>query len=827
VSIVNVLLWSTYESHINGARSLIDHVVVNQNMKDYLTEFYTVDDIDNKSDHISVVANINISVEHFACTKKKHEPKVAWYKASMDDIKKYKVEIDNAIRTMNIPESALKCINVNCVDHQNEIEQYCVDLLKVCLNVGKCVLPSVGNTGEKPKSKQPLAGWDEYVADKKEIALLFHWLWKDAGKPRNGYLAHERRRTRAQYHYAICTLKKYQDALKSESMAQSMTNGNMRDFWKETKKMKGSNKKLPTTVDGVTGDENIAQVFLNKFEGLYNSVGYNNNNMEKIKQTVINKLTNESESLITDSLFSLDDFKCAIKHIHKNKFDGSLGMFSDHIIYGTDKLWQCLVRLYNAMTVHGVTPTELLCGTLIPIPKNRRANICISDNFRAVCLQSVLCKIMDIMILQRESTNLKTSDLQFGFKKGLSAALATSTVLSTIDYYVNRGGRVYTLALDATKAFDRVQYDKLFAMLIERGVNPLYIRLLLNMYCNQKLRVSFNGSNSSWFGVANGVKQGGVLSPTLFGIYIDGMLKDLEASGYGCYVGEVYCGVVAYADDQQLLAPTGYSLRKMVKVCERYASKYNIKFNGSKSLLMCCGKGNMPPRILVNGEVVPTVDKMSHLGNVMVCDNNDFLIDNIVRDFNIKVNHFLTDFGRVTSRVKNILFKQHCASLYGVQNCIMSDLEEMCVAWRKAVRRVWQVPYRTHNRYIPHLSQTFPIGVIISKRFIKHFISGFQNDNNTVQFIFQNSINARSRLGSNIRYVCEEYGLDVYKIGHLEFSDVCNRMIGEWKKGVMEDDVRVCEQIIEMCELRDTCIMNPWLLERNEIEDIIEYLCIA
>ena len=52
-------------------------------------------------------------------------------------------------------------------------------------------------------------------------------------------------------------------------------------------------------------------------------------------------------------------------------------------------------------------------------------------------------------------------------------------------------------------------------------------------------------------------------------------------------------------------------------------------------------------------------------------------------------------------------------------------------------------------------------------------------------------------------------------------------MIGKWKKGVMEDDVRVCEQIIEMCELRDTCIMNPWLLERNEIEDIIEYLCIA
>ena len=135
---------------------------------------------------------------------------------------------------------------------------------------------------------------------------------------------------------------------------------------------------------------------------------------------------------------------------------------------------------------------------------------------------------------------------------------------------------------------------------------------------------------------------------------------------------------------------------------------------------------------------------MSHLGNVMMSDDNDLLVDNIVRDFTMTVNHFLADFGRVTSRVKNILFKQHCASLYGVQNCLMSELVEMCVPWRKAVRRVWQVPYRTHNRYIPYLSQTFLIGLIISKRFIKHFISGFQNDNNTVQFIFQNSINTRS-----------------------------------------------------------------------------------
>ena len=58
--------------------------------------------------------------------------------------------------------------------------------------------------------------------------------------------------------------------------------------------------------------------------------------------------------------------------------------------------------------------------------------------------------------------------------------------MQTVDYYIDNGGKVYGLALDATKAFDRVEYSRLFALLIERGLNPLYVRLILEMYTNQK-----------------------------------------------------------------------------------------------------------------------------------------------------------------------------------------------------------------------------------------------------------------------------------------------------------------------------------------------------
>ncbi len=66
--------------------------------------------------------------------------------------------------------------------------------------------------------------------------------------------------------------------------------------------------------------------------------------------------------------------------------------------------------------------------------------------------------------------------------------------------------------------FDRFQYDKLFNLLGKHKINPLYIRLLMSMCINQKLWVIFNGNSSEWFNVTNGVKQGGILSPILFGV---------------------------------------------------------------------------------------------------------------------------------------------------------------------------------------------------------------------------------------------------------------------------------------------------------------------
>ena len=90
------------------------------------------------------------------------------------------------------------------------------------------------------------------------------------------------------------------------------------------------------------------------------------------------------------------------------------------------------------------------------------------------------------------------------------------------------------------------------------------------------------GKLSEPFTVANGVKQGTVVSP-LFGIYIDNLFKELKQLGQGCRVEPTFAGAFGYADDVALIAPLLYAQKKMISVCESYAERYHITFNPTKS----------------------------------------------------------------------------------------------------------------------------------------------------------------------------------------------------------------------------------------------------
>jgi Reverse transcriptase (RNA-dependent DNA polymerase) len=115
----------------------------------------------------------------------------------------------------------------------------------------------------------------------------------------------------------------------------------------------------------------------------------------------------------------------------------------------------------------------------------------------------------------------------------------------------------------------------------------------------------------------NRVKQGGISSPILFCVYIDELLRRLQDANIGCFIGNVYTGELAYADDVTLVAPTAEALRRMLEICNKYAEEFSSLFNANKSkciVVRSVGQqtNDILPRFLISGKPVDYVKRWSH-----------------------------------------------------------------------------------------------------------------------------------------------------------------------------------------------------------------------
>ena len=118
--------------------------------------------------------------------------------------------------------------------------------------------------------------------------------------------------------------------------------------------------------------------------------------------------------------------------------------------------------------------------------------------------------------------------------------------------YRSLNSNVYSCFLDASKAFDRMNHYVLFDKLLKHGV-PLYaVRILIVWYTSQTM-LRWNNVLSSGFGVSNGVRQGGILSPYLFCVYMDDLSIKLNYIKVGCTIGTTLINHLMYADDLVLL----------------------------------------------------------------------------------------------------------------------------------------------------------------------------------------------------------------------------------------------------------------------------------
>ena len=238
-----------------------------------------------------------------------------------------------------------------------------------------------------------------------------------------------------------------------------------------------------------------------------------------------------------------------------------------------------------------MVPVAFGHGLTIPLPKDADiTNHRSLDQFRAITISPVISKIFEHCILREFSDYLFSNPAQFGFKKQLGCRHAIYCVKEIVDHFTRAGSTVNICTIDISKAFDKVDYYLLFIKLLKRNIPKNIILTLVDWYTNSFIYVKWCGVISSCYKMSSGVRQGGVLSPVLFNLYVDDVLMELRQSHYGCIVKGNVLNSFMYADDLIILSVLVSDLQRLIEIVSITLNNLHLSVNSKKCCCMRVGK---------------------------------------------------------------------------------------------------------------------------------------------------------------------------------------------------------------------------------------------
>ena len=622
----------------------------------------------------------------------------------------YSTATKTLLDNINIPVTALTCNNSRCDDanHIHSLNTLYDEVSNALYSASRDFIPSSQCT---LANQYVIPGWNDLLRDAHTEARHANVTWRDFGKPRHGPVCELMKTTRLRFKYTLRQCQAMEETARADALAKSLAEKDTMSFWKSIKNMNRKSIPLTQTIDGATGAEDISEMWKQHYSSILNCVT-NDSCRDKVK-SVLGGISSTDKLVITPSHIA-----DAIRALKRGKSVGHALLAAEHFIHANPILNVIVSIIYTAFITHGHMPDSIMKTIIVPLVKNKTGNMSDKNNYRPIALVTAASKILELVLLNNIESFIDTKHTQFGFKRKHATDLCIYSLKNVIQYYRQHNSPVFTCFLDASRAFDRVNYWTLFNKLIQRGVPLLIVRLLCFWYNTQQCCIKWGKSTSMYFTTSNGVRQGGILSPRLFSLYIDYLSTLLHDLKVGCYIDSTCMNHYFYADDMCLLSPSPIGLQQLINVCTKYGIEHDIIFNPIKTKCVAFLPNRYKlsvPTVSLDGDDLVHVytDNIKYLGVILsnnLKDDSDIMRQ--LRCLYASSNILLRKFAHCSLDVKLKLVQSFCLNLYCSSLwCVYTkqSLTKIRVAYNNIFRKL--LGYRANTMFVNHRIDGFDASV--------------------------------------------------------------------------------------------------------------------
>ena len=606
----------TYINEALGSSSKIDYFVCQWDMIDEVDQYVVLDTGVNLSDHlpISIICKCifllrPVNNSPAANSKVKQ---LRWDKADL--ISYYRTTMTLLYPLYNeLVDSEVAVSVLNPTEQQHFIDAYYQRIVDALNLSASQFVPAHFKNFYK-------FWWSEELTSLKEAAIESDRVWKVAGRPRSGSISDKRHADKRKYKRMLYKEQRAEKESYSNDLHDALMSKTRNNFWKCWKSKFDNNRRRRNVIDGLADDGQIAEAFADFFCRTCSSSNENQNS----RLHGIYKFKRQNyvgDVLLDEHMIDVQLVESACSNMKRGKAAGLDELTLEHLLNSHPVLLAILAKFFNLIINFACVPYGFRLSYTVPLPKDENGVKCNSvENYRAISISPVISKIFEHCILIRYSEYFTTSPNQFGFKRAHGCGHAIYSMRKVVDHYIAGGSTVNVCQLDLSKAFDKMNHFGLYIKLMAKSL-PVQILSVLESWFSMYLSCVKWGSQFSYFyQLKTGVRQGGVLSPFLFAIFVDVLTDVVDKADIGCRVGSICTAIFMYADDIILLAPSVCALQSLVKLCENEINLLDMSINIRKSCCLRFGPRykSLCTRIACNGEEIEWVSMSRYLGVYLV-----------------------------------------------------------------------------------------------------------------------------------------------------------------------------------------------------------------